>query len=112
MEVPLSSTRTHGGLVFVSGQVGRDPSTGEVPPSFGDQARIAISNLRRALESEGASLSSVLKTTVFITAQERFAEMNEVYAQSFEEPYPARTTVVSGLARPGLEFEIEAIAHL
>lgn len=111
MDVPLSLTRTHEGWVFVSGQVGRDAATGEIPRSFGGQTRLAIDNLRRALESEGASLRTVLKTTVFIRREECFAEMNSIYAESFDEPYPARTTIVTALARPELDFEIEAVAH-
>jgi 2-iminobutanoate/2-iminopropanoate deaminase len=111
VDVPLSRTRAHGGLVFASGQVGRDPATGVVPESFEAQARRAIENLRDVLVSAGSSLSSVLKTTVFIRRESDFAEMNKIYASCFEEPYPARTTIVTALARPELDFEIEAVAH-
>jgi 2-iminobutanoate/2-iminopropanoate deaminase len=110
VDVPLSLVRSHGGLVFVSGQVGRDPETQKVPDSFELQMRQAVANLRAALESAGSTLSRVLKTTVFITDRSAFAEMNTVYAELFEEPYPARSTIVTGLARPELLFEIEAVA--
>jgi 2-iminobutanoate/2-iminopropanoate deaminase len=111
MDVPLSRTRTHDGWIFVSGQVGRPPETGVVSESFESQVRQAIENLRHALEAEGSTLNDVLKTTVFIRRAEDFAEMNEIYAQCFETPYPARSTIVTALARPELNFEIEAIAH-
>jgi 2-iminobutanoate/2-iminopropanoate deaminase len=111
VDVPLSRTRVHDNLVFASGQVGRSPATGSVHASFEAQARQAIENLRDVLVSAGSSLSSVLKTTVFIRHESDFAKMNEIYASCFEEPYPARTTIVTALARPELDFEIEAIAH-
>jgi 2-iminobutanoate/2-iminopropanoate deaminase len=111
VDVPLSRTRVNGTLVFASGQVGRNPATGSVPAAFEAQVRQAIENLRDVLVSAGSSLSSVLKTTVFLRREADFAEMNDIYASCFEEPYPARTTIVTALARPELDFEIEAIAH-
>lgn len=111
MEVPLSKTRSHAGWVFASGQVGRSPDTGKIARSFGEQTRQAIANLREALEEGGSSLSAVMKTTVFIRRESDFAEMNEIYGECFEEPYPARTTIVTALARPEIDFEIEAVAH-
>jgi 2-iminobutanoate/2-iminopropanoate deaminase len=111
VDVPLSLTRTHGDLVFASGQVGRVPETGTIPESFEAQARQGIENLRSALAGASSSLSRVLKTTVFIRREGDFSQMNEIYASMFEEPYPARTTIVTALARPEIHFEIEAIAH-
>jgi 2-iminobutanoate/2-iminopropanoate deaminase len=111
MNVPLSRTRSHQGWIFVSGQVGSHPGTAEIPNAFADQTLQAIENLKNALEADGASLGSVLKTTVFIRREEDFAEMNSIYGECFEEPYPARTTIVTSLARPEIDFEIEAVAY-
>jgi 2-iminobutanoate/2-iminopropanoate deaminase len=108
-EIPLSHLRAHDGWLFSSGQIGRD-ADGNIPPDFAAQARIAIENLRGHLHAAGASLDSVIKTTVFLTRQSDFAEMNEIYSTYFTPPYPARSTIVAGMVRPELLFEIEAIA--
>lgn len=108
--IPLSHHRSHDEWVFTSGQIGRD-TDGIIPDEFGAQMRVAIESLRRNLEEAGASLDTVIKTTVFLTRQEDFAAMNEIYAQYFTHPWPARSTVVAGMVRPELLFEIEAIAH-
>lgn len=108
--VPLSHQRSHGELVITAGEVGRE-SDGTIPTDFARQAHLALTALREHLEAAGASLATVLKTTVFITRQDHFAAMNAIYAQYFVSPWPARTTLVTGLALAGLEFEIEAIAY-
>jgi 2-iminobutanoate/2-iminopropanoate deaminase len=107
--IPLTHHRTHQGWVFTSGQIGRDPE-GNIPAEFEGQARQAIMNLRHHLEAAGASLSSVVKTTVFLTCDTDFAAMNQIYASYFTEPWPARSTIVAAMAHPDLLFEIEAIA--
>lgn len=111
-QIPLSQTRTHGDLVYVSGQLGADPETGTIPEGFASEVRHALDSLRHQLESAGASLDSVLKTTVFIRHERDFGQMNAIYAEYFKEPYPARSTIVTTLARPEARFEIEATAHL
>ncbi|MFK4548050.1 2-iminobutanoate/2-iminopropanoate deaminase [Streptomyces tendae] len=108
--IPLSHHRSHGEWVFTSGQIGRD-ADGMVPSAFGAQMRVAIQSLRANLEAAGASLDSVVKTTVYLKRQEDFAEMNEIYATYFDQPWPARSTVVAGMVRPELSFEIDAIAY-
>jgi 2-iminobutanoate/2-iminopropanoate deaminase len=110
---PLSPAVVVDGVVYASGQVGRDPVTGEMPPDIRAQVRNTIENLRGVLRQAGADLADVVKTTVFLTRQSDFDAMNEVYAQHFPAPRPARSTiVVAALARPGIDVEIEAIAHL
>ncbi len=107
---PLSASRSAGDLVFVSGTVGRDPDTGEIPDAFDDQVRLAFRSLEAELIAQGASLGSVLRTTVYLTSQADFPVMNELYASFFAPPWPARTTLVTALALPALRFEIECIA--
>ncbi len=108
---PLSPAIVVDRTIYCSGQVGRDPTTGTVPPDIRAQTRHCIENLRLVLRQAGADLKDVAKCTVFLVRQEDFAAMNEVYAELFPEPRPARSTVVvAALARPGLLVEIEAIA--
>ena len=110
---PLSQAIVLDGVIYCSGQVGRDPATGTVPPDIRAQTRNCLENLRAVLRQAGANLADVVKCTVFLTRQEDFAAMNEEYAALFPEPRPARSTVVvAALARPGLVVEIEAIASV
>jgi 2-iminobutanoate/2-iminopropanoate deaminase len=109
---PLSAAIVRDGTIFVSGQVGRDPATGVVGEGIRDQTRMVINNMRSVLKQCGSDLKDVDKCTVFITRQEDFAAMNEVYASMFAEPRPARSTiVVAALARNDFIVEIEGIAR-
>ena len=108
--IPLSPYRTYGELVFTSGQIGAAPD-GSIPDDFEGQTRHAMDALRTQLEAAGASLATVFKTTVFITDAADFAEMNRLYVEYFSDPFPARSTIITGLALPELRFEIEAVAH-
>jgi 2-iminobutanoate/2-iminopropanoate deaminase len=109
---PLSAAHVLDGVIYTSGQVGRDHKTGTIPPDLAGQVEQALSNLRDVLQAAGGSLSTVLKTTVFLTRPEDFAPMNAIYAHSFPEAKPARSTViVAALANPAYLFEIEAIAY-
>lgn len=106
---PLSPSRTAADLVFTSGQIGVEPD-GTVPADFHRQAELALQALRDVLAEAGASLGDVVKTTVFVTDAADVAAMNEVYTAHFGPPLPARSTIVTELALPGLLFEIEAVA--
>jgi 2-iminobutanoate/2-iminopropanoate deaminase len=108
---PLSAATILNGVIYSSGQVGRDPETGRVPEDFAAQVHTAIANLKRVLEAGGGSLATVLKTTVFLTKQQDFATMNELYGGYFPSQKPARSTLIVALADPTLQFEIEAIAY-
>jgi 2-iminobutanoate/2-iminopropanoate deaminase len=108
---PLSAALSSGELIFTSGQTGRELATGKVPESFEDQVHMALRNLDLVLQAAGGSLSSVAKTTVYLVSPSDFPAMNAIYAQYFDKPHPARSTViVAALAAPDLKFEIEAIA--
>jgi enamine deaminase RidA (YjgF/YER057c/UK114 family) len=108
-ELPLSPHRQAGDLVFVSGQIGVEDD-GNPPADFRRQAELGMLALRKVLAESGASLADVVKTTVFVTDQAYVAAMNEVYSEYFGPPWPTRSTLVTGLALPGLLFEIEAVA--
>jgi len=108
-QLPLSPHRSAGDLIFVSGQIGIEDD-GAVPTDFRRQAELGTLALQAVLAEAGASLADVVKTTVFVTDQAHVATMNEVYAEHFSLPWPTRSTLVTGLALPGLLFEIEAVA--
>lgn len=109
-KVPLSPTRRAGPLLFVSGQLPRIPGGGMRDGPIEEQAGQAIANLRAVLEQHGLGLEHVVKTTVWLTSAEYLGGMNAVYAREFPEPYPTRSTVVSGLVAPA-DIEIEAVAY-
>jgi 2-iminobutanoate/2-iminopropanoate deaminase len=101
-----------GDLVFVSGQVGKDPVTGEIGATVAEQTAAALANMRAVLADAGLDLSDVLKTTVFLTDVTTIEEMNGVYRSAFSEPLPCRSTIgVAGLPAPEFKVEIEAIAR-
>ena len=110
---PYSQAIVANGFLFTAGQIALDPATGQVVD--GDvvaQSERVLANLRAILEAGGASMSDVVKTTVFLADMADFPRMNEVYARAFGQARPARSTVqAAGLPR-GVLVEIEAIAVL
>lgn len=106
---PYSQAIRIGRHVFLSGQIPIDPATGDlVLGSVAEQARQVLKNLKAVVEESGATMNDVVKTTVYITDILLFADVNEVYAEFFTKPYPARATVqVSGLPK-GVDVEIDA----
>jgi 2-iminobutanoate/2-iminopropanoate deaminase len=109
---PYSQGVVFGDLVFVAGQLGIDPTTGEVVEGgIGPQTERAMENLRAILEEAGSSLEKVLKTSIFLVDLADFTAMNEVYARFLSEPFPARATVQIGALPSGARVEIEAVAH-
>ncbi|RBI62416.1 RidA family protein [halophilic archaeon] len=106
-----SQATTNGDLVFTAGQL---PLTadGELrdDASVDEQTRQSLENVRAILESEGASMSDVLKTTVFLDDIDDFEEFNEAYGEFFEEEPPARSAVEVGRVPKGAAVEIEAVA--
>jgi 2-iminobutanoate/2-iminopropanoate deaminase len=100
-----------GSMVFTAGQVGFDPASGAlVAGDVKAQTRRALENVKAILEKGGATLQSVVKTTVFLKEMGEFAAMNEVYAEFFPAPAPARSTVEVARLPRDARVEIEAIA--
>jgi len=108
---PYSQGIKTGNLIFTSGQIGIDPATGEiVSGGIEEQAIQVFENLNAVLSASGASMSDVVKTTVFIKDMNDFSKVNEIYGKYFSQPYPARSCVeVSRLPKDVL-IEVEAIA--
>ena len=98
-------------LVFVSGQLPIDPATGAFPEGgVKEQTKQSLLNAKAILEMAGLNLSNVVKTTVFLADMGDFAAMNEVYAQFFSAPFPARSAVAVKTLPKGALVEIECIA--
>jgi 2-iminobutanoate/2-iminopropanoate deaminase len=110
---PYSQAIVTDGWVFCSGQIALDPATMEVAAkTIADQTDRVLKNLAAVLEAAGASLSTVVKTTVFLSDMGDFQAMNEVYGRHFGEHRPARATVqAAGLPR-GVKVEIECVARV
>ncbi len=99
------------GLVFVSGQLPVDPATGAFPEGGVQvQTRQVLTNAKSILEAAGLGMQNVVKTTVFLADMADFAAMNEVYAQFFSAPFPARSAVAVKTLPKGALIEFECIA--
>ena len=108
---PYSQAIKAGGLVFVSGQLPVDPSSGQFPVGVQAQTRQSLTNAGQILEAAGSGLDKVVKTTVFLADTNDFAAMNEVYATFFSGAFPARSAMqVARLPKDAL-VEIECIAE-
>ena len=110
---PYSQAIQIGQLLFTSGQVPIDPETGAiVEGGIQEQARQSLNNIKAILNAAGTNMGAVVKTTVFLQDMNDFAAMNEVYAQFFQEPYPARSAVQVARLPKDVLVVIEAIAQL
>ena len=108
---PYSQAIRVGNLVFTSGQIPIDPATGVfVEGGIKEQTRQSLSNIKAILEEAGISMSNVVKTTIFLADMNDFADMNAVYAEFFEEPYPARSAVAVKSLPKGALVELEVVA--
>ena len=108
---PYSQAIETGGLVFASGQLPINPATGEFPEGIKEQTRQSLMNVKAILEAAGLSMKNVVKTTVLLADIADFTAMNEVYAEFFEEPYPARSAFAVKSVPKGALVEIECIAE-
>ena len=109
---PYSQAIEAGGLVFVSGQLPVNPTTGEFAEGgIKEQTRQSLTNAQQVLQAAGTDLSRVLKTTVFLSDMDNFGAMNEVYAEFFSQPFPARSAFAVRTLPKGALVEIECIAE-
>ena len=107
---PYSPAVQLGDFVYMSGQIPVDPNTNElVGGSIGAQTHQVMQNILTILESRGLETRHIVKTTVFLTDMNDFAEFNKIYAEYFEEPYPARSCVQVGALPKGANVEIECL---
>ena len=110
---PYSQAVRHGNLLFVSGQLGLMPATGQmVSDDAVGQARQALANIAAIATAAGTDIRNTVKTTIFLIDLSSFAEINEAYGAAFVPPFPARSTFeVSALPKGG-KVEIEAVIAL
>ena len=108
---PYSQAVSVGNLVYTSGQLPINPATGAFPEGgIKEQTRQSLLNVQAILAEAGLSMTSVVKTTVFLADMAHFAEMNSVYAEFFAEPYPARSAVAVKTLPKNALVEIEVVA--
>lgn len=109
---PYSQAIKSGNLLFTSGQIPINPETGDIPQGVEAQAEQALTNVKNLIEAAGASISNVIKTTVFIKDMNDFAKINEIYAKYFTQPFPARSCVEVAKLPKDVLLEIETIVEI
>lgn len=109
---PYSQAIRSGNMIFTSGQIPVDPETGNIPEGVEAQAHQVFKNIKNLLAASDAQMSQVVKTCVFIQNMDDFATINEIYAQYFTEPYPARSCVEVAKLPKGVLLEVETIAEI
>lgn len=107
---PYSQALDLGNLVYLSGQIPVNPSTGVIPESIEEQTKQSMENVSAILQEAGLTLSHVVKTTIFLSDLADFAAMNAVYESFLTKPYPARSCVQVAAIPKGAKVEIECIA--
>ena len=107
---PYSQAIAAGGTVYLSGQIGLDPATGElVQGGVEAEARRAFSNLAAVAEAAGAKLAAAVKVTIYLVDFGHFAAVNKIMQEFFSEPYPARVTIAAAALPRGAAIEVDCI---
>ena len=107
---PYSQAVESGEFIFISGQIGLDPRTGNLSPTVGEQTTQIMENLNAVLSAEGLSYSDVIQARIYLTNLSDWDTVNGIYGKHFTGQYPARVTIgVSSLPK-GAKIEIEMIA--
>jgi len=110
---PYSQAVRYGDTVYLSGQIPLDPATMQlVEGDISAQANRVFRNLRAVCEAAGGSLDDIVKVNIYMTNLGHFAQVNEIMAEYFSEPYPARATVEVSALPLGAEVEVEAVLGL
>ena len=110
---PYSQAVKSGGFLFVSGQVALNPSTGNLMnSSIEEQAEQVINNLAAICKAADATLSNIVKLTIYITDMNDFSIVNSAMESHFQSPYPARATVEVSSLPLGVNVEMDAVVEL
>lgn len=107
---PYSQAISTGNLLFISGQIPVNPADGTIPEGIKAQTAQSIANIKAILAEAGMTFDNVVKTTVFLSDMNNFVPMNEVYAENFTAPFPARSAVAVKALPKQVLVEIETIA--
>lgn len=108
---PYSQAIEAGDFIYVSGQIGVDPASGEVTEGIENQTHQVLKNLQAILKEANTDFSKVVKFTIYLTSMEDFATVNDIYGSYLEKPYPARATVeVSRLPKDVL-VEMDVVVY-
>lgn len=107
---PYSQAIDCGSFVYASGQIPVNPETGEIPEGITAQARQSLKNVKAILDEAGLTMENVVKTTCFLANMSDFAAFNEVYAEAFTAPFPARSCVAVKELPKQVLCEVEVIA--
>ena len=107
---PYSQAVVFGNLVFVSGQIGINPSDGSINPDIEQQCRQALENIKNILSATGSSFENVLKVTIYLTDMNEFAKINQIYSEYFQKDFPARETVEVSRLPKNAKVEISVVA--
>jgi len=108
--LPLSNSVQSGNMIFVSGQLPLCAKTGEIKTEIKEATKLMLENMKAVLAESGATMKNVVKVTVFMSDLEMFTDMNSVYQQYFEKPYPARSCVQVARLPKDVLVEAECIA--
>tara|TARA_Y100000385_G_scaffold8020_1_gene8537 strand:- start:1648 stop:2079 length:432 start_codon:yes stop_codon:yes gene_type:complete len=109
---PYSQGVIAGGFLFISGQVPIDPKNGDVlKESIEIQTNQVINNIENICKEAGRGLSDIVKITIYLTDLGKFADVNKVMIERFEEPYPARATIEISALPLGVNVEIDAVVN-
>lgn len=107
---PYSQAIAAGGAVYLSGQIGLDPASGElVKGGIEAEARRVFTNLAAVAEASGASLAAAVKVTIYLVDFGHFAVVNGIMQEFFREPYPARVTIAAAALPRGAAIEVDCI---
>ena len=109
---PYSQAIRAGRIVYLSGQIGLDPATGKLRDGLEAQTRQVIANLTAVAEAAGGALDDIVKLTLLLADMADFAEVNQILAKSFTQPYPARSTYQVAALPKAARIEIEAVLEL
>ena len=108
---PYSQAVATGNFVFVSGQIPVDPVTGEVvSESVTAETKLVMENIKAVLSEAGLGFDHIVKTTIFLTDMQTFAQVNQVYGSYFTDQFPARETVQVSALPKNVNVEISVIA--
>ena len=107
---PYSQAVKIGNMVYLSGQIGLDPKTGNLVEGFEAQVRRALTNLQAVLRAAGTDFNGVLRSGVYLIDLANFQKLNEIYAEFFGDHKPARSTIGVAQLPKGASVEIDLIA--